>query len=83
MKSRCSSKPSLVEYLSYNVNFLSVLVGPCSSYKDYVEFIEGRHIRARLSLANGKQSGQDSWPEPSPMVGQGPVNSVKWLNGSC
>nr|XP_023670460.1 lysophospholipid acyltransferase 1 [Paramormyrops kingsleyae] len=61
------SKPCLVEYLSYNLNFLSVLVGPCSSYKDYVEFIEGRHIRGRLSLANGKQSGQDSWPEPSPM----------------
>ncbi|KAM4568230.1 lysophospholipid acyltransferase 1 [Fundulus diaphanus] len=62
-------RPSLIEYLSYNLNFLSVLVGPCSSYKDYVDFIEGRHISWRLkqhpAACNG-QNGYDKTPEPSP-----------------
>uniref|UniRef100_A0AAR2M6B2 Membrane bound O-acyltransferase domain containing 1 n=1 Tax=Pygocentrus nattereri TaxID=42514 RepID=A0AAR2M6B2_PYGNA len=40
-----STRPSLLEYLSYNLNFMSILVGPCSNYKDYIEFIEGRHIK--------------------------------------
>uniref|UniRef100_A0A665SV48 Membrane bound O-acyltransferase domain containing 1 n=1 Tax=Echeneis naucrates TaxID=173247 RepID=A0A665SV48_ECHNA len=43
-------RPSLIEYLSYNLNFLSVLVGPCTNYKDYVDFIEGRHISQRNGL---------------------------------
>ncbi|XP_061105981.1 lysophospholipid acyltransferase 1 isoform X2 [Conger conger] len=55
------SKPSLLEYLSYHLNFLSVLVGPCSNYKDYMEFIAGRHIQSKL-----KESGY-SGPEPSPV----------------
>uniref|UniRef100_A0A3Q3WQ63 Uncharacterized protein n=1 Tax=Mola mola TaxID=94237 RepID=A0A3Q3WQ63_MOLML len=41
-------RPSVIEYLSYNLNFLSVLAGPCSNYKDYIDFIEGRHISERL-----------------------------------
>uniref|UniRef100_A0A8C6LEH8 Membrane bound O-acyltransferase domain containing 1 n=1 Tax=Nothobranchius furzeri TaxID=105023 RepID=A0A8C6LEH8_NOTFU len=43
-----TARPSLIEYLSYNLNFLSVLVGPCSNYKDHIDFIEGRHISQRL-----------------------------------
>uniref|UniRef100_A0A3Q4HUE6 Membrane bound O-acyltransferase domain containing 1 n=1 Tax=Neolamprologus brichardi TaxID=32507 RepID=A0A3Q4HUE6_NEOBR len=45
-------RPSLIEYLSYNLNFLSVLVGPCSNYKEYIDFIEGRHISTRLKQHN-------------------------------
>lgn len=66
-----SKKPSLVEYLSYNLNFLSVLVGPCSNYKDYKDFIEGRHISGRLRQQPGKCNGHngcDKTLEPSPMV---------------
>ncbi|XP_076008707.1 lysophospholipid acyltransferase 1 [Genypterus blacodes] len=64
-------RPTLIEYLSYNLNFLSILVGPCSNYRDYVDFIEGRHIRRRLRLAhsgacNG-QNGYDMLPDPSPL----------------
>ncbi|XP_028281512.1 lysophospholipid acyltransferase 1 [Parambassis ranga] len=63
-------RPSLIEYLSYNLNFLSVLVGPCSNYKDYTDFIEGRHISRRLrqhvGTCNG-QNGYDKTPEPSPL----------------
>ncbi|XP_035248305.1 lysophospholipid acyltransferase 1 isoform X2 [Anguilla rostrata] len=55
------SKPSLLEYLSYHLNFLSVFVGPCSNYKDYMEFIAGRHIQSKLA-----ESGY-SGPEPSPV----------------
>lgn len=60
-------KPSLVEYLSYNLNFLSVLVGPCSNYKDYVDFMEGRHISSRWGTCDGKDGGQKT-REPSPLV---------------
>uniref|UniRef100_A0AAR2KY81 Membrane bound O-acyltransferase domain containing 1 n=1 Tax=Pygocentrus nattereri TaxID=42514 RepID=A0AAR2KY81_PYGNA len=42
------TRPSLLEYLSYNLNFMSILVGPCSNYKDYIEFIEGRHVQSKL-----------------------------------
>ncbi|XP_053743154.1 lysophospholipid acyltransferase 1 [Synchiropus splendidus] len=62
------ARPSLMEYLSYNLNFLSVLVGPCTHYKDYVDFMEGRHVSSRLkrSGCNG-HSASDSVPEPSPL----------------
>ncbi|KAL2084865.1 hypothetical protein ACEWY4_020383 [Coilia grayii] len=65
------SKPSLLQYLSFNLNFFSVLVGPCSNYKDYVAFMEGRHLQHRLRRpgAAGKpvHNGWDLVPEPSPV----------------
>uniref|UniRef100_A0A8C7LFV2 Membrane bound O-acyltransferase domain containing 1 n=1 Tax=Oncorhynchus kisutch TaxID=8019 RepID=A0A8C7LFV2_ONCKI len=70
-KGRPGSKPSLIEYLSYNLNFLSILVGPCSHYKDYIDFIEGRHVQRRLrrlSASNTGQNGYDKVSEPSPMA---------------
>uniref|UniRef100_A0A8C9VPU6 Membrane bound O-acyltransferase domain containing 1 n=1 Tax=Scleropages formosus TaxID=113540 RepID=A0A8C9VPU6_SCLFO len=60
------SKPSLIEYLSYQLSFLTILVGPCSNYKDYMEFIEGHHVRRRLAQANCKKSVEDNGLEPSP-----------------
>uniref|UniRef100_A0A673CNF0 Membrane bound O-acyltransferase domain containing 1 n=1 Tax=Sphaeramia orbicularis TaxID=375764 RepID=A0A673CNF0_9TELE len=63
-------RPSLIEYLSYNLNFLSILVGPCSNYTDYIDFIEGRHISRRLRHHSGTcngQNGYDMTPEPSPL----------------
>uniref|UniRef100_A0A8C7M1D8 Membrane bound O-acyltransferase domain containing 1 n=1 Tax=Oncorhynchus mykiss TaxID=8022 RepID=A0A8C7M1D8_ONCMY len=71
LSSTSSSKPSLIEYLSYNLNFLSILVGPCSHYKDYIDFIEGRHVQRRLrrlSASNTGQNGYDKVSEPSPMA---------------
>ncbi|KAM3873444.1 lysophospholipid acyltransferase 1 [Diretmus argenteus] len=65
-----TERPSLIEYLSYNLNFLSILVGPCSNYKDYIDFIEGRHIRRRLRRHSGTcngQNGYDKTPDPSPL----------------
>lgn len=65
------ARPSLLQYLSYNLNFLSILVGPCSSYRDYLDFIEGRHISRRLRRLSGACNGQNGHvtaPEPSPLV---------------
>uniref|UniRef100_A0A8C4F8N8 Membrane bound O-acyltransferase domain containing 1 n=1 Tax=Dicentrarchus labrax TaxID=13489 RepID=A0A8C4F8N8_DICLA len=62
--------PSLIEYLSYNLNFLSILVGPCTNYKDYTDFIEGQHISRRLRQHSGTcngQNGYDKTPDPSPL----------------
>uniref|UniRef100_F6WIK0 Membrane bound O-acyltransferase domain containing 1 n=1 Tax=Monodelphis domestica TaxID=13616 RepID=F6WIK0_MONDO len=59
-------RPSFLEYISYLLNFLSVIAGPCSSYKDYVAFIEGRHIHMKLLEMNWKQKGYSSFPNPSP-----------------
>ncbi|XP_068999297.1 lysophospholipid acyltransferase 1 [Embiotoca jacksoni] len=65
-----SVRPSLIEYLSYNLNFLSILVGPCSNYTDYIDFIEGRHVSRRLrqhpGTCNG-QNGYDKTLDPSPL----------------
>uniref|UniRef100_A0A8C6WXQ1 Membrane bound O-acyltransferase domain containing 1 n=1 Tax=Neogobius melanostomus TaxID=47308 RepID=A0A8C6WXQ1_9GOBI len=61
-------RPSLISYLSYNLNFLSVLVGPCSDYKDYIDFIEGRHISSRLhSQTRNGHNGYKKQGELSPM----------------
>ncbi|CAL8260696.1 unnamed protein product [Boreogadus saida] len=78
-------RPSLVEYLSYNLNFLSVLVGPCSNYQDYVDFIEGRHVHRRLrqqaeGAGNGHLNGSDQSPDLSPL---GAVCSKLLLCGGC
>uniref|UniRef100_A0A4W5R9V7 Membrane bound O-acyltransferase domain containing 1 n=1 Tax=Hucho hucho TaxID=62062 RepID=A0A4W5R9V7_9TELE len=71
LSSTSSSKPSLIGYLSYNLNFLSILVGPCSHYKDYIDFIEGKHLQRRLRRLSGSNTGQNGYdkvPEPSPMA---------------
>ncbi|MEJ1284644.1 membrane bound O-acyltransferase domain containing 1 [Cricetulus griseus] len=59
-------KPSLLEYLSYHLNFMSIIAGPCNNFKDYAAFIEGRHIHMKLLEVNWKQRGFHSLPEPSP-----------------
>ncbi|XP_038246283.1 lysophospholipid acyltransferase 1 isoform X3 [Dermochelys coriacea] len=59
-------RPSLLEYLSYLLNFMSVIAGPCSNYKDYIAFIEGRHMHMKLLEVNWKQKGYDRLPDPSP-----------------
>ncbi|KAH0617892.1 hypothetical protein JD844_016603 [Phrynosoma platyrhinos] len=60
-------RPSLLEYLSYQLNFLTVLAGPCSNYKDYIAFIEGRHVQMKLLEVNWKRWDCDRFPDPSPV----------------
>ncbi|XP_015442774.1 lysophospholipid acyltransferase 1 isoform X3 [Pteropus alecto] len=59
-------KPSFLEYLSYLLNFMSVIAGPCNNFKDYIAFIEGRHTHMKLLEVNWKQKDFHSLPEPSP-----------------
>ncbi|KAM4693498.1 lysophospholipid acyltransferase 2 [Discoglossus pictus] len=58
--------PSLLEYLSYNCNFMGILAGPLCSYKDYITFIEGRSYQLKQSEANGKEDTKYEQKEPSP-----------------
>ncbi|XP_019728520.1 lysophospholipid acyltransferase 1 [Hippocampus comes] len=64
-----TARPSLIEYLSYNLNFLSVLVGPFNNYKDYIDFIEGTHISGSLrrSASTSDKNGFHKSPDPSPL----------------
>ncbi|XP_055359259.1 lysophospholipid acyltransferase 1 isoform X2 [Betta splendens] len=65
-----NARPSLIEYLSYTLNFLSVLVGPCTDYQDYMDFIEGRHVSRRLQPhchAGNGYGGYSRKLEPSPL----------------
>ncbi|KAK2501935.1 hypothetical protein MC885_009377 [Smutsia gigantea] len=59
--------PSLLEYLSYNCNFMGILAGPLCSYKDYITFIEGRSYMTQ-SGENGKEEVQYERTEPSPSM---------------
>ncbi|MBZ3884115.1 Lysophospholipid acyltransferase 1 [Sciurus carolinensis] len=59
-------KPSFLEYLSYLLNFMSVIAGPCNHFKDYVAFIEGRHTHMKLLEGTWKHKGFHGLPEPSP-----------------
>uniref|UniRef100_A0A8C5F010 Lysophospholipid acyltransferase 1-like n=1 Tax=Gouania willdenowi TaxID=441366 RepID=A0A8C5F010_GOUWI len=66
----CSVSPSLIQYLSYNLNFLSVLVGPCNNYNEYTDFIEGKHISRRLRQHTPTCNGQNGYsvsPQLSPL----------------
>ncbi|XP_061824331.1 lysophospholipid acyltransferase 2 [Nerophis lumbriciformis] len=59
--------PSLLEYLSYNCNFMGILAGPTCSYNDYMAFIEGTCYQPRhQENANGKENGKHKQSEPSP-----------------
>lgn len=60
--------PSLLEYLSYNCNFMGILAGPLCSYKDYITFIEGRSYQLQQSEANGKEDTKYEQTDPSPNV---------------
>lgn len=61
--------PSLLEYLSYNCNFMGILAGPTCSYNDYKAFIEGTGFQPRhQENANGKENGKCKQSEPSPKV---------------
>ncbi|KAG9479186.1 hypothetical protein GDO78_012718 [Eleutherodactylus coqui] len=57
-------KPTFLEYISYHLNFMSILAGPCSNFNEYIEFIEGRHIQSKLLLDKGKRCSP--FPDPSP-----------------
>lgn len=61
--------PSLLEYFSYNCNFLGILAGPTCSYNDYMAFIEGDPRRHRDQGADRKSSCKLRPSEPSPNVG--------------
>ncbi|XP_069028615.1 lysophospholipid acyltransferase 2b isoform X2 [Embiotoca jacksoni] len=60
--------PSLLEYFSYNCNFLGILAGPTCSYNDYIAFIEGDPRRHRDQEADRKSNGKPRQSEPSPNV---------------
>ncbi|XP_053570765.1 lysophospholipid acyltransferase 1 [Bombina bombina] len=59
-------RPSLLEYLSYHLNFMSILAGPCSNFQDYIAFIEGRHIQSKLLDIRSNRNGYHKLPDPSP-----------------
>ncbi|XP_016367258.1 membrane-bound O-acyltransferase domain-containing protein 2-like [Sinocyclocheilus rhinocerous] len=58
--------PSLLEYLSYNCNFMGILAGPTCSYNDYIAFIEGRWYEPKHLESNGKENGRFKQSDPSP-----------------
>lgn len=64
----CRRMPSLLEYLSYNCNFMGILAGPLCSYKDYITFIEGRSYQVTQSGESGKEELHCARAEPSPNV---------------
>lgn len=68
--------PSLLEYLSYNCNFMGILAGPLCSYKDYIIFIEGRSFHVAQSDKNGKEEPHRARAEPSPSVSVGAAGVI-------
>uniref|UniRef100_A0A3Q0S9L4 Membrane bound O-acyltransferase domain containing 2b n=1 Tax=Amphilophus citrinellus TaxID=61819 RepID=A0A3Q0S9L4_AMPCI len=60
--------PSLLEYFSYNCNFMGILAGPTCSYNDYIAFIEGDPRRHRDPEDDRKSSSKLRQSEPSPNV---------------
>ncbi|XP_072890646.1 lysophospholipid acyltransferase 2-like isoform X1 [Hemitrygon akajei] len=70
--------PSLLEYISYNLNFMGILAGPLNSFNDYITFIEGRNFEVgETHLASGKQSKMSPHNEPSSL------HAVMWKMLIC
>ncbi|XP_059801445.1 lysophospholipid acyltransferase 1 isoform X2 [Hypanus sabinus] len=61
-----STRPTFLEYCSYHLNFLGILAGPTSNFRDYIAFIEGTHINMKLIEEQWKQRGYTKFPDPSP-----------------
>ncbi|XP_070565274.1 lysophospholipid acyltransferase 2-like isoform X1 [Ptychodera flava] len=47
--------PSVLEYTSYLFHFQALAVGPFCFYKDYIDFIEGRHVVPYKIIKDGKE----------------------------
>ncbi|XP_012709562.2 lysophospholipid acyltransferase 2b [Fundulus heteroclitus] len=60
--------PSLLEYFSYNCNFMGILAGPTCSFNDYIAFIEGEPRRHREQEADRESGSRLRQGEPSPNV---------------
>uniref|UniRef100_A0A3P8Y698 Membrane bound O-acyltransferase domain containing 2b n=1 Tax=Esox lucius TaxID=8010 RepID=A0A3P8Y698_ESOLU len=66
---RLARMPSLLEYFSYNCNFMGILAGPTSSYNDYIAFIEGTPCRRHADhQINTKAVGRHKHTDPSPNI---------------
>ncbi|KAK3738859.1 hypothetical protein QZH41_015068, partial [Actinostola sp. cb2023] len=50
-KQRIQKVPNLLEYFSYLFHFGGFLVGPCYTYMDYINFIEGKDMENALAEA--------------------------------
>ncbi|KAJ8290522.1 hypothetical protein GJAV_G00013990, partial [Gymnothorax javanicus] len=74
--------PSLLEYLSYNCNFMGILAGPTCSYNDYIAFIEGTAYHQKRFKSNGKENGQSSL-EPYTQTDPSPRKDVIYKLCSC
>ncbi|KAL4624041.1 membrane-bound O-acyltransferase domain-containing protein 2-like isoform X1 [Arapaima gigas] len=64
--SSCRRMPSLLEYLSYNCNFMGILAGPTCSYNDYIAFIEGTAYQLKRFESSSKENGKCKQMDPSP-----------------
>ncbi|XP_044150129.1 lysophospholipid acyltransferase 1 [Bufo gargarizans] len=64
LKDSIKGKPTFLEYISYHLNFMSILAGPCSSFNEYIGFIEGRHIQSELLIEKRKED--TTFPDPTP-----------------
>lgn len=43
-----SQLPSVLEYFSYNLCFLTVLAGPTCTYKEYIEMVNGENFSVSM-----------------------------------
>ncbi|XP_077126071.1 membrane-bound glycerophospholipid O-acyltransferase 1 isoform X1 [Ranitomeya variabilis] len=68
LKDAIMRKPTFLEYISYHLNFMSILAGPCSNFNEYVGFIEGRHIQSKLVGNKAKDSTTFTDPSPNKAV---------------
>ncbi|XP_070565267.1 lysophospholipid acyltransferase 2-like isoform X2 [Ptychodera flava] len=47
--------PSVLEYISYLFHFQGLAIGPFCFYKDYIDFIEGKHVVPYKIIKDGKE----------------------------
>ncbi|XP_070565264.1 lysophospholipid acyltransferase 2-like isoform X3 [Ptychodera flava] len=68
--------PSVLEYISYLFHFQGLAIGPFCFYKDYIDFIEGKHLVPYKIIKDGKEVSIHKEPPVTAVVLQKIVISI-------
>ncbi|XP_070565260.1 lysophospholipid acyltransferase 2-like isoform X1 [Ptychodera flava] len=68
--------PTIVEYISYLFHFQGLATGPFCFYKDYIDFIEGKHLVPYKIIKDGKEVVIHKEPPVTAVVLQKIVTSI-------
>ncbi|KAK9884428.1 hypothetical protein WA026_007275 [Henosepilachna vigintioctopunctata] len=62
--------PDLLSYFSYCLTFQTLMAGPSISFKNYLDFIEGKNFKVYTAISKKQLPASSTEPSPIPVVVQ-------------